>query len=468
MTETKKLGFTVARVEGLTCELGKQQQIHWDAKTPGFGLRVTATGARAYIFESRLFGNTIRLTIGDARTWELGKARAEASRLKALIDSGIDPREHRAEQQAAHEVRRREARRRDVTFGEVWSEYVEARKAVWSERHYVDHVKHAAAGGQRKQRGSGLTQAGPLAALRPNKLSELNGEHISSWLALEAAERPTTVALSYRLLRAFIRWCADTPAYRGIIPDDAYKARKVKDAVPRVRAKEGDSLQREQLSTWFMAVRNLPNFVNAVYLQGLLITGARREELAAVRWDSDVDLQWRSLTLDDKVEGTGGRTIPMPPYLASLLEELKLRNETPPSKRRLAQLAERGIQWAPSPWVFPSLTSADGKIAEPRAAHVTALKAAGLPHVTLHGLRRSFGTLSEWCEVPIGVVAQIQGHKPSAIAEKHYRRRPLDLLRKWHDQIETWMLEQAGIKLTLGGKDAPQTPLPLAKTSHIQ
>lgn len=74
-----------------------------------------------------------------------------------------------------------------------------------------------------------------------------------------------------------------------------------------------------------------------------------------------------------------------------------------------------------------------------------ALKAAGLPHVSIQGLRRSFGTLSEWVEVPVGVVAQIQGHKPSAVAEKHYRRRPLDLLRKWHDQIEVWMLEQAGI-----------------------
>ena len=38
------------------------------------------------------------------------------------------------------------------------------------------------------------------------------------------------------------------------------------------------------------------------------------------------------------------------------------------------------------------------------------------------------------------------GHKPSALAEKHYRRRPLDLLRMWHDKIEAWMLEQAGIR----------------------
>jgi hypothetical protein len=38
------------------------------------------------------------------------------------------------------------------------------------------------------------------------------------------------------------------------------------------------------------------------------------------------------------------------------------------------------------------------------------------------------------------------GHKPSAIAEKHYRRRPLDLLRMWHCKIEAWILDQAGIE----------------------
>jgi integrase len=78
--------------------------------------------------------------------------------------------------------------------------------------------------------------------------------------------------------------------------------------------------------------------------------------------------------------------------------------------------------------------------------HTRALEAAGLPHITLHGLRRSFGTLAEWIEAPTGVVAQIMGHKPSAIAEKHYRRRPLDLLRLWHTKIEAWILEQAGIR----------------------
>jgi hypothetical protein len=37
------------------------------------------------------------------------------------------------------------------------------------------------------------------------------------------------------------------------------------------------------------------------------------------------------------------------------------------------------------------------------------------------------------------------GHAASAIAEKHYIQRELDLLHIWHVRIETWILDQAGI-----------------------
>ncbi len=96
-------------------------------------------------------------------------------------------------------------------------------------------------------------------------------------------------------------------------------------------------------------------------------------------------------------------------------------------------------------WIFSSPTSAAGYLTEPTTPHTRACKSAGLDGLTLHGLRRSFKSLTEWLEVPVGVVAQIQGHKPSATAEKHYTVRPLDLLRVHHEKIEAWILEQAGI-----------------------
>lgn len=107
------------------------------------------------------------------------------------------------------------------------------------------------------------------------------------------------------------------------------------------------------------------------------------------------------------------------------------------------------LSWLPhrpeNPYVFTTAEAASGRLQDARANHTRALTAAGLSHVTLHGLRRSFGTLAEWVEVQVGVVAQIQGHKPSAIAEKHYRVRPLDLLRMWHERIEGWMLQEASV-----------------------
>ena len=39
-----------------------------------------------------------------------------------------------------------------------------------------------------------------------------------------------------------------------------------------------------------------------------------------------------------------------------------------------------------------------------------------LEGLTRLGLRRSFKGLTEWLEIPAGVVAQLMGHKPSAIA----------------------------------------------------
>lgn len=96
-----KENFTAGRVNGYKCKSGKQQSIYWDDKTPGLGLRVTAAGTRSYIFETSLYNKTIRLTIGDVRTWPVSKAQDEATRLKVLTDQSIDPRELLRERQEA-------------------------------------------------------------------------------------------------------------------------------------------------------------------------------------------------------------------------------------------------------------------------------------------------------------------------------------------------------------------------------
>lgn len=412
--------LTPEHIRRFTCPDEKSQAFLWDTEVPRLAIRATAN-AKSYIFESKLSRATIRITLGDIRSWLLEDARTEARRLTTMVDQGQDPREVKREREAARESKRQEERRRETTVAEAWLDYIEARRHKWSALTLRDHEKTGQAGGEARLRGKGVTEPGPLASLMPEKLASLTTERITAWLKDETARRPTRTALAFRLFRAFVRWAAVQPDYQDAAQVEVVGSRVSRDHLHRVRAKDGDCLQREQLALWFQAVRQITNPVHTAYLQALLLTGSRREELAGLRWE-DVDFQWKSLRIADKVE-EAGRVIPLTPYVASLLAGLPRRNE----------------------WVFSSPTAASGRIQEPRINHNQALMVAGLPHVTLHGLRRSFGTLAEWVECPVGVVAQIMGHKPSAIAEKHYRRRPLDLLRLWHTRIEAWILEQAGI-----------------------
>jgi integrase len=337
--------------------------------------------------------------------------------------------------------------------------YINERRHRWSERHFIDHLKMAAEGGQPRKRLPGVrTQPGPLRALLIRPLSRIDAEAVEDWLARNK-ERPARAALGFRLLAVFLGWIAEHPDYRDLAHVDACKARRTREQVAKP-ARKDDVLQREQLRAWFAEVRKL-NPVPAAYLQTLLLTGARREELAQLRWE-DVDFAWRSLRIGDKVEGS--RVIPLTDYVAALLLDLKNRDGRPPIarvlRRRNASEGERITgEHQPSPWVFCSKTSASGRLVEPRIPHNQALDAAGLPPLTLHGLRRSFGTLAEWVEAPVGVVAQIMGHQPSAIAEKHYRRRPLDLLRQWHQRIEVWVLCEAGIEMPKAALAAPALAL---------
>lgn len=266
---------------------------------------------------------------------------------------------------------------------------------------------------------------------------------VDAWLKAEVAKRPTHAALAFRLLRGFLNWCAERPEYADQVQSSACAARAVREELPK-RAAKDDCLQREQLKAWFEKVRAIRNPVISTYLQTALLAGPRQEELAALSW-ADVGFNWNTLTLRDKVEGE--RTIPLTPHVALLLRALKARNETPPPapKKMTRKALQARAEWKPSKWVFASRTAKSGRLLEPRIQHKKACDEAGIEGLTIHGLRRSFGTLAEWVECPVGVVARIQGHKPSATAEKHYRSRPIGLLRRWHTTIEGWILAEAGI-----------------------
>ncbi len=440
--------LTAGLIERLTCPADKAQVFLRDTKAPGLRVRATPTssknpnGVKAFVFEAKLNRQNIRRTIGDVRSWTIEAARIETNRLRVSLDSGTDPREVDIERQVAAVEKKAAATAKAeadkvaaITVREVWDIYIEERRPNWGDLHYRDHIDKAKAGGLpsgRRGGGKKLTRPGPLAALMPLALRDLDQPTIEAWATKEGLTRPSSARLAWRLLTVFLTWCAEQPAYAALLPTkNPAKTKRAREALGKAGTKK-DVLQKGQLAAWFAAVQQLQNPIIAACIQMMLLTGARPGEVLALRWE-DVNTKWKGISILDKVEGT--REIPATPYMLHLLAALPRRTMTEPKTGQLIA----------NPWVFSSPTSATGCLTEPNKPHTRACKAAGLEGLTLHGLRRSFKSLTEWLEVPVGVVAQIQGHKPSATAEKHYTVRPLELLRLHHEKIEAWILEQAEV-----------------------
>lgn len=445
-----KVAFTGPKVAAFKCPPDKAQAFLWDATQPGLGLRATPAGKPAYVFQAICGGRDIRVTIGSPSAWSIAQARDKARELQRVIDEGRDPRELKAEAKAAAAAKRADAVADATTARAAWDRYVIERKAHWGARNYADHLEIASPGGEQRQRGEGATKPGPLAELLALRLVDLDAAAVEAWASKEAQDRPARLRLALRLLKAFLRWAAAEPDLKGRVDPGAASAKKAREHAGKA-APKNDVLERGQLKAWFAAVREIPNPAIGGYLQCLLLTGARPGELLGLRW-ADVDTKWQKLTIADKAEGE--RTIPATRHLLRLLDGLPrvndwvfastrtLSQDEAHARRRARYHAARGKK-APAGEVVPA--SESGRLVELGAPHRAACAAAGLPPMSLHGLRRSYTSLSEWVEAPVGVVAQLQGHKPSATVEKHYRRRPIDLLRMHAERIEAWILEQAGV-----------------------
>lgn len=420
-----RVAFTAGRVRSFTCPGDKSQAFMWDSAAPGLGLRVTPAGKPAFIFQSAFQGKTIRITIGSPAAWSIHEAQAKSRELQRQIDEGRDPREVKAEKTATDVAKRDSEKRLALAVGDVWPIYLAEgkpkRRDSWKTGYREDLELMSAPGGVAKKRGKGLTRPGPIYPLLALRLIDINEDTLKAWFDRESKTSKHQAARAWMMFRGFLRWCSARPNYRSMIDRDASRAPSIAESLPQIK-KRTDCLEAAQLPGWFAATNMLSNATIAVYLKTLLLTGARREEIAQLKWN-DMDFRWKKLTLADKVETT--RTIPLTEHVSSMIQSLP----------RL------------SDYVFASSGGA-GHINDPRASHSKVLKDAGIEGLTIHGLRRTFSLLGEAAGAPAGAIAQIMGHKPSATAEG-YRPRSVDALRPYLQLIEKHILDQAEVSAAI-------------------
>lgn len=420
-----KINFTQQRINSLCNNTNKQIYCYDNNKNGnGLGIRI-GKNKKSYFYQYRFKSKVYRIPLGDCNAISYQKVLELVSKEKFQITQGHNPiivkkaniadSERKKSEFAKAQI---EKQKKIFTIGQLWMEFVEYKKNQPNKRNQQTGLstKHI------KSLIDAIKPNYPIHPLADIKINDLDKEIVSNWLTKQnKRQKPAFTSLHFRYLKTFINWLNHS---KDIDKTAIINNQTIKENLPMIRPKKQDCLSKEQLPMWFSEVQKLSPIFNT-YLQTLILTGARRNEIAKIKWN-DVNFKWKTITISDKVQGE--RVIPLTNYLAYLFAQLPKKND----------------------YVFYS-NSELGYLVEPTKAHRLACKSAGID-LTIHGLRRTFITLSEYVEAPSGLVRQICGHRPNSTAEKHYINRPIDLLRTWLDKIQMFILDTAQIKQTEDNK----------------
>jgi integrase len=221
----------------------------------GFGVRITANGARSFVLNYSLNGKEHRYTIGSVASWNVTEAVREARQLRQRIDKGDDP--------LAKPVRV-EAKK---TVGEILDLFLK-RARLKRPDHYQDVFKRFV-----KPAFGTL----PINELRRRHIVELLDKIEDNHGAVMA-----TRALSY--LRSALNWHA--------VRDDEFVPPFVKGMARSSTAERARDriLTDEEIRTLWPVLESNGNLGRAC--QVMLLTGSRRSEVTGMRWDEIVDGVW--------------------------------------------------------------------------------------------------------------------------------------------------------------------------------
>ncbi len=99
-------------------------------------------------------------------------------------------------------------------------------------------------------------------------LRELDATTVEEGAAKEAQTRPTSARLAWRLLKGFLGWCAEQPAYAKLLSGNPAKTKETRETLGKAGVKQ-DALLREQLPAWCTVVQQIGKPAIAAYLQVL-------------------------------------------------------------------------------------------------------------------------------------------------------------------------------------------------------
>jgi integrase len=330
-------------------------RIYYDDLGSGFGCRVTAAGARAFVLNYRRRGDGVerRYTIGSFPEWTVAGAREEAKTLRRAVDAGGDP------------VGNLRAEREAPTVNDLCDRFVAEylpRKRPSTQKTYGQQITSEV------RPALGRLKVANVA------FADIDGVHRAITKRGRKYRANRVIALLSCMFTMSIKWRmrADNPC-KGIERNDEAK---------RKRYLTGAELER--LSA---ALSKYADQDTADIFRLLLLTGARSGEVLSARW-ADIDLQNGVWTKPGAT--TKQRTDHVIPLNA-------------PARQLLAERAQDN-----SEYVFPGRNGSHRAYVKDAWARIC--KAAKITGLRIHDLRHSYASIAASSGAGLHAIGALLGH----------------------------------------------------------
>lgn len=396
MGNESRLRFTKAALTAIGAPADRSRAVYHDTEVKGLVLIVTANGAKSFYVYRRVEGQPTRVFIGRFPDLSVEQARKMAEENNGAIAAGRNPHKERKD------------RKQEWTFGELFHWFIEQhakhRKRTW-EQDVWQFEKYM--GALAKQPVSRLTKA------------ELRKFHAE----LGASSGPYTANKALVLIQSVFSRAIAHELIKGPNPVTGIEKFKEKSRDRRLTA--------DELPRFLAAVEEAePDLRDFVLLS--LLTGARRGNVLAMRWDQ-IDWQGRAWRIPETKNGLP-QTVPLNDEEIRILQERRAR--------------------ATGPWVFPG-PGRTGHMVEPKKGWARILGRAGIEDFRIHDLRRTLGSWMVDTGATLHVVGKALNHQ-SQSTTAIYARLSLDPVREAKRAAHGAMLSIAKGERGHEGEPAPR------------
>ncbi|MDP3267859.1 MAG: integrase arm-type DNA-binding domain-containing protein [Legionella sp.] len=393
--------LTKSIVDKINPVLDKDQVFYRDENLKGFTLRVTSTGMKSFVVETRIEGKVKRITLGKYGVITVEEARKQAKTFLGQIARGDNP----IAEKKSNKIK-------TMTLDSVFNDYLKARKDL-KEFTVIDYRNVL-----RQVMPDWLNK--PLINITREMIAKRHAEY-----GITNSKARSNYAM--RVLRAVFNFAVheyQLESGQSIISVNPVEYLSHTRSWFRVDRKN-TVIKSHQLTEWhegLMRLAEQEDYPQAMmwrdYFLLILFTGLRRMEAASLPW-KDIDFKARTFTVQD-IKNREIHTLPM----SDFLYELFLRRR----------------QFKTSEFVFPA-PSKTGHIMEPRKAMLKVAELSGVTF-TVHDLRRTFATTGESLDLPAYALKRLLNHKMTHDVTAGYIMRDVERLRKPMQRISDYLNRQ--------------------------